>query len=411
MSDSNGDGGWSGDAPATEDVFTETTHKSWLQRLMGSLMAVVFGLLMVPGSAALLFWNEGRAVQTARSLTEGAAAVVGADAARVDPALEGRLIHVSGPLAVAQPPRDRDFALQAPPGAIRLQRKVEMFQWQEESRSERRTNVGGSQDTTTTYTYRQVWAPDRIDSSRFRQQGGHQNPTPRFLSRTETAPEARLGARRLTGEQLRSLGEAQPLPLDPARISLPAGAKVAGDVVYIGGDPEQPRVGDLRISFLAAAPAAASVVGAQAGDGFAPFATRAGDRLLLMSAGQVPAAGMFQDAQDANTVLTWVLRAVGAVLMLIGFALLWSPLSTLVSVLPFLESVVGAGAFLISLVLTLGTAPLVIAVAWFFYRPLVAAGVLAVGLAGAFAVSRLAASRKAARPAPAVAGAARPWNR
>jgi hypothetical protein len=324
-------------------------------------------------------------------------------------------VHVSGALAVAQPPRDRDFALQAPPGAIRLQRKDEMFQWQEESRTERRTNVGGSQDTVTTYTYRQVWAPDRIDSGRFRQQGGHENPRPRFVSATQTAPEARLGARRLTGEQLRSLGEAQPLPLDPARMSLPAGAKVAGGVIYIGADPEHPRVGDLRITFLAAAPASASVIGAQAGDGFASFATRAGDRLLLMSAGQVPAAEMFQDAQTSNTILTWILRAVGAVLMLIGFALLWSPLTTLVSVLPFLESVAGAGAFLISLLLTLVTAPVVIAVAWFFYRPLVALGVLAVGLAGAFAVSRLAASRKAARPAqmaaPAAAGASRPWNR
>jgi hypothetical protein len=55
----------------------------------------------------------------------------------------------------------------------------------------------------------------------------------------------------------------------------------------------------------------------------------------------------------------------------------------------------------------------VIAVAWFFYRPLVALGVLAVGLAGAFAVSRLAASRKRARPVAAAAGPApsRPWNR
>jgi hypothetical protein len=184
-------------------------------------------------------------------------------------------------------------------------------------------------------------------------------------------------------------------------------------VIYIGADPEHPRVGDLRITFLAAAPASASVIGAQAGDGFAPFATRAGDRLLLMSAGQVPAAEMFQDAQTSNTILTWILRAVGAVLMLIGFALLWSPLTTLVSVLPFLESVAGAGAFLISLLLTLVTAPVVIAVAWFFYRPLVALGVLAVGLAGAFAVSRLAASRKAARPLAAAAGPApsRPWNR
>jgi hypothetical protein len=181
-------------------------------------------------------------------------------------------------------------------------------------------------------------------------------------------------------------------------------------VIHVGADPERPRIGDLRITFLAASPAAASVVGAQAGDGFAPFATRAGDRLLLLAPGQVTAAEMFRDAETSNTILTWILRAVGALLMLIGFCLLGSPLSVVASVIPFLGSLVGAGAFLVGLVLTLVAAPSVIAVAWFFYRPLVAAGVLAFGLAAAFGVSRLAGSRKAVRRVPAPA-AGRPWNR
>ncbi|MGG5818820.1 TMEM43 family protein [Falsiroseomonas sp. HW251] len=428
MSDSDGNGGWGGtdavgvEQDASGDSVTETTHKSWFQRLLGSLVAALIGLAMVPGASVLLFWNEGRAVQTARSLAEGAAGVTAADAGRIDPAMEGRLIHVAGPLAVAKPPADRDFGLQSGPGTTRLVRRVEMFQWREDSQSERRTNLGGSQDTVTTYSYRQVWAADRIDSGRFRQQSGHQNPTPRYAGTTQTAPEAMLGARRISAAQLAGIGEARPLPLDQAMLTLPAGARIVGDAIYVGADPERPRIGDLRIRFEAAAPASASIVAAQAGDGFAPFATRAGDRLLLTAAGQVPAAEMFHDAEASNTVLTWILRAVGAVLMLVGFCLLWSPLSTLVSVIPFLETVAGAGAFLVGLVLTLVLAPTVIAVAWFFYRPLVAAGVLAVGLAGAFAVSRLGASRKAARPAamraaapgPAAAAPApgrRPWDR
>lgn len=424
MSDSDGDGGqdsgWTGTETASSDSFTETTHRSWFQRLLGSLVAALIGLALVPGASVLLFWNEGRAVQTARSLAEGAVGVTGADATRIDPAMEGRLIHVSGPLTVAKPPGDRDFGLQAGPGTTRLVRKVEMFQWREDSQSERRTNLGGSQDTTTTYTYRQVWATDRIDSGRFRQQSGHQNPNPRYASATVTAPEAMLGARRIAAAQLAGIGEAKPLPLDPAALSLPPGARIAGDAIYVGADPDHPRIGDLRIRYEVAAPASASIVGAQAGEGFAPFPTRAGDRLLLTAAGQVPAADMFHDAETANTILTWILRAVGAVLMLVGFCLLWSPLSTLVSVIPFLETVAGFGAFLVGVVLTLVLAPAVIAVAWFFYRPLVAAGVLAVGLAGAFAVSRLGASRRGARPAPAAFAAARvaapaatrrPWER
>jgi len=402
MSDDNVKSDWSpGQGAGMGTSFSETTRQSWFSRLAGSFMGAVFGLLLIPASAALLFWNEGRAVQTARSLTEGAANVVNADAARIDPALDGRLVHVAGRLTVAQPPRDDEFRIQAPPGTIRLQRRVEMFQWQEESRSETRTNVGGSQETTTTYNYRQAWAPDRIDSSRFRQQDGHQNPTPRHAGRTETAPEARLGVRRLTAEQLRTLGETRPLPLTAGMVTLPYGAQVINGAIFIGADPERPRIGDLRITFSAAAPEAASVVGAQAGDDFRPFATRAGDRLLMMRTGEVPAAEMFADAESANSAMTWILRAVGAVLMLVAFSMVAGPLSVLASVLPFLGTIVGSGVFLVSLVLTLVLAPTVMAVAWLFYRPLVAIGILAVGLALAFGASRLAASRRAASPAPA----------
>ena len=80
------------------DSFTETTTKSWGSRLGESIKGVLFGLVLIVGSCVFLFWNEGRAVQTQRSLTEGASLVVNADAARVDPANDGKLVHVSGDL-------------------------------------------------------------------------------------------------------------------------------------------------------------------------------------------------------------------------------------------------------------------------------------------------------------------------
>ena len=65
-----------------EGSFTETTTTSFGSRVKGALTGVLIGLALVPGSAYLLFWNEGRAVQTARSLTEGAGALTAADATR-----------------------------------------------------------------------------------------------------------------------------------------------------------------------------------------------------------------------------------------------------------------------------------------------------------------------------------------
>ena len=68
MSDNSGGG--------ISDSFTETSSRSWISRIGDSIKGVLFGLLMIAGSTVLLFWNEGRAVQTMRSLEEGAAVVV-----------------------------------------------------------------------------------------------------------------------------------------------------------------------------------------------------------------------------------------------------------------------------------------------------------------------------------------------
>jgi len=55
------------------DSYTETTQKSWASRIGESIKGVLIGLVLIVGSVIGLFWNEGRAVQTAKSLAEGLA--------------------------------------------------------------------------------------------------------------------------------------------------------------------------------------------------------------------------------------------------------------------------------------------------------------------------------------------------
>jgi hypothetical protein len=102
---------------------------------------------------------------------------------------------------------------------------------------------------------------------------------------------------------------------------------------------------------------------------------------------------MFKQAESENAILTWVIRGAALIAMWIGFALALSPLSVLASVIPFLGSLVGAGAGLMSFVLTLGLGSLMIAIAWFSVRPLMAIGIVVAGLVAAFLVSRLRPSR------------------
>ena len=65
---------------------TETTSTSWFTRIKNSVVGVLFGLLLLVAGVVGLFWNEGRAVTTARSLEEGAGIVMSVAADRVDAA-------------------------------------------------------------------------------------------------------------------------------------------------------------------------------------------------------------------------------------------------------------------------------------------------------------------------------------
>jgi len=366
--------------------FTETTSQSWFSRLGGALGGMLFGLALLPIGAALLFWNEGRAVQTARSLTEGAGMVRAVPAERADPANEGRLVHVSGALRIATPPRDAELNLTPPGSTLRLVRKVEMFQWQEETQSETRNRLGGGTETVTTYRYNRAWVEGRVDSSRFRQPDGHQNPEPRHASRVFTADGVMLGGFRLAQAQFGGVSAEEALPA-------PSGT---GNTLFLGVDAASPRPGDLRITWLAARPEALSVIAAQVGDGFGPFATRAGDRLFMLEPGPVPAAAMFRAAEEGNAVLTWILRAVGTLAILVGWMMLLNPMKVLADVIPFLGTVVGFGTGLVAGLLTIVVAPLVIGMAWLFYRPLIGFAMLALTALGVFGLTRLRRPRKAA---------------
>lgn len=383
--------------------FTVTTHTSWFTRIKQAFGGIVIGILLIPASMWLLAWNEGRAVTTARSLAEGAGIVRSVDIARPDPANEGRLVHVAGPLRVQGTLRDPEFGVTAE-GAVRLVRSVEMYQWEEERRSETRTTLGGGQETVTTYSYRQVWSSRPIDSSRFQQPQGRQNPPFRYQPATQTAQEATVGGFRLVQAQLSGIGESRPVPLQQGQVTLSFGAQIQGDAIAIsagGFGGGQPQIGDMRIRFAVARAEAATVLAAQRGDGFAPYQTQAGDRLMMTTTGVVPAADMIRQAEQTNSLITWAVRGGGALLMLIGFGMILAPFRVLADVVPLFGSIVGVGTGLIGLILTAILAPLTIAIAWFAYRPVIGAIVLAGGIAVAVGLGWLARGRRrGAAPAP-----------
>lgn len=391
MSDSSGGIG---------DSFTETTTKSWGSRIGESIKGILFGLAFTIGACVLLFWNEGRAVQTEQSLAEGRGLVVSVDTSRVDPANEGKLIHVSGEVKAGAPLRDADFNVSA--NALRLVRTVEMYQWKEESKSETRKTLGGGEETTTTYTYNLVWEDHRIDSSQFKRRDGHENPSMRFQRAASTARDATLGAFRPGAQVLSQLPAAQELRVDPA-VAASLSGKIGGPVqvsdgrLYLGANPNEPKPGDLRITFRTVPNGPASFIGQQTGADFTEYQTKAGDRLLMARSGIMSAPDMFKAAEDENRILTWIVRLVGVVVMFVGLTLVLRPLVVVADVVPFIGNILGAGAALVAAVVTAVVAPLVIAIAWLWYRPVVSIVAIAIGLAAAFGLRMLAARKAASR--------------
>lgn len=366
-------------------AFAQTKRVSWFSRLKNSALGFLVGLMLIVGMIWLLSWNEGRTIREARSLAEGAGLVVSVDSASVDPRNEGRLVHVTGPLTTAAPLFDPIFGVRAE--GVRLVRKVEMYQWQEEALSQTVTKAGGGEETTTTYSYSKGWSDTPQDSSRFQVVAGHENPAMQIRGQRFQQSEAKLGAFDLDETILDRIGGEQPLALTREQltaIGVASGGKLASLVengAYIGLNPTAPEIGDYRISYAVVPLGAVSVVAGQAGGGLEPYRTTIGSEILLVENGAVTPDQMFAAAEAGNTVLQWLLRAAGLLFLFVGFTFVASPLGILADVLPPLGAVVRLGSGLVAFLLTTIVGALTIAIAWFWYRPLLALGVVASGAA------------------------------
>ncbi|MCO5152715.1 MULTISPECIES: TMEM43 family protein [unclassified Shinella] len=386
--------------------FTETTTTSWFSRLKGALIKIVVGFILLIACIWLLFWNEGRSVKTYRALVEGAGLVISVDNGSVDPANDGKLVHISGPVKPVGVPEDDVLGISAD-GAAGLERIVEMYQWVETSKSETRKQLGGSEETVTTYSYHKEWKRNEVSSGSFRQ-SGHDNPQKPIDDASFPVESATIGAFSVDGRAVARLGDERPVPLTALDVNRMGEAvalgkpvsTIAGQAVF-SFNPEDPQVGDIRIRFERSDIAEASFVGAQRGSGLTPYKTTNGRDLFLSDAGLVDATTMFDAAQSENTIITWLVRVGGLVGIFIGFAFILSILGVIADVVPFVGSIVRFGTTAIALVLTLLIGPAVIAIAWIAYRPLIAIAVLAAGVALAAGILYLRRG-KAAATAPAL---------
>jgi hypothetical protein len=387
MTDDDGSIVTSSQGASGNDRYDEETTTGWGGRIGESLKGLLFGIVLSVCAGMLLFWNEGRTVKMTQALDETSGILVSLQTPAVEPSNNGKPVYVTGDAATVEVLADKSFGVSA--NAIRLRRTVEIYQWKEEQKTETTKNLGGSSTKHTTYTYTKVWSDHLKSSASFKKSEDHANPAQVAYSTQDFwANEVKLGAFYLPRSLMEKLTNFERLPMEPSFTEkmpapLRSQAQVLGDWCYLG-NPQAPGIGDLRVKFEIIRPGTMSIVARQVQNTFEPYTASSGKTVELIEPGVHSRDSMFTDAKNENKMIAWVLRAVGAVCIFIGIFLILRPFSVILDVLPLIGNIAEFGTGLTAMVIALVLSLLIIAVAWFSYRPL-----LSVGLIGAAVVSIL----------------------
>ena len=184
----------------------------------------------------------------------------------------------------------------------------------------------------------------------------------------------------------------------------------AGNVLYFGRVPGSPEVGDVRVTFEKVVPAKVTVMAVVSGDTFTKYKAKNGKRFETLVMGKKTGDEIVDNAKDANSVLTWILRLVGCLLVIGGLKGIFGFVETILKVVPFIAGIFGWGVGIVCTVIGVVWSLIIIALAWLFYRPLLGITLLVIAgfLVWVFAfkgkdkLKELAAKAKAKNEVPAV---------
>ena len=353
-----------------ENTYTEVTTKSFGQNIKNSFGGIIVGLIIFVISIVVLWCNEGnlaRQNKIANYINNNAIPV---ESSIIDNANDSKLISTSGKAITNESLTDGIITV---PNALALKRTVEMYQWEENEETESKTNMGGSTTETTTYSYEKVWSDKPIDSSKFHKTS-YTNPQMTLQSERYNAKNGEFGAFKLSETQTLSMHDLS----DYTNLPWSSKYKIVGNYYYQGQNMDSPSIGDIRISYsYKQSNSPISVIGMQRSDKtITPMISKDG-KIYIQYDGLLSQAEMVEKFKKGNILLTNIFRFIGFILMFIGLNMILRPLAVLLSFIPVFERIVsiisGGIVFLVSLVLSL----LVIAIAWLFYRPVLAICILA----------------------------------
>lgn len=359
----------------------------------GMIVGALFGLFLMLLTVAIVFGIEHYTLGSARGLEENAGKTVSVAADKVDAANEGKLVHLGGEATTNDTVSDPQLGLSVK--ALRLAREVEVRQWKENKSETKKGN-----DKVITYTYDEIWSSKRPPSSSTFNDKKKKNPDGKpYNDATYNAVEVKLGAFALTTGEVGQIKADEAMPITEDMLAkvpddLKGTVKATADGwLYVGANPDAPRVGDCRIRYKIAKPQTITVVAKQEGSRLVPYPVAGGSDIDLVKSGKLSAPEMFEAAKSSNALLGWAARIFGFGLMAAGLFLVLRPTAASASGAPPESAGFNMKVGVFSLFGALPAILGIIGLRWLFASPLIGLGLMVLSFVLLVAVAALSFNR------------------
>lgn len=334
------------------DEYTEVKTVGWNSRIGNSCMGLILGIIIFFSSFFVLYWNEGRV-----DFSEVAKTAVEISATSPNSSAIGQLVSTSGVITSDELIGDNLFL--KPGKYIVVQRKVEMYAWREETRTETKKNRGGSETKITTYKYNKTWSENPANSSAFKYSQTHHNPEKAIPNFTNKVLQAKVGVYSLDMSNV-EIPTPNQVKFNYQNTNLINNIILGEDYLYKGTSSLQnPQVGDLRLQYYVL-PIGTNVTVfgmLDSNNRITAYIHENNERLYRVFSGGRQEA--ISTLKTEYSIITWILRFVGFMMMWIGLSLGLEPISVVIDFFPVLGSISRglntSATFLFALVMSIVT--------------------------------------------------------
>ncbi|MBO5529865.1 MAG: TMEM43 family protein [Bacilli bacterium] len=325
--------------------------------ILGGIALFVVGIF-------ILWNNEGRTVKEQNAINEALKGYTDVSSEKIDSKYEGKIIATTGKIDLSNSAEVSDPKFGISEKAVKLKRIVEMYQWTESCETD--------DNDKETCSYSKEWDDSIVDSSEFKK-AGHENPSSMKLEGNEyIASNIKVGAFDLPERLVNSLSYNK--DYNNEKLTEQYKNTVEGYVInekYITNslDVNDPQVGDLRISYKYASDGEVSILGVQSDTTIKAYTAKKGHNVYEIRRGSYTGREILENKASVNRTMKWILRILGTLAIILGIGSLFAPLQNLTNKVPVLGSIVNFSTGLFSGVVGLAISLIVIAIAWFRFRP------------------------------------------